>query len=118
MARPTEVQNPCGEYARRAASGDEHDLVAIEHRERTDLLRSHRDPIQHRLQHCHHLARAQIGSGQRQHAWGEAEQLAIRADKPTAVEGEEDAARSGARKIGGACEIAQRHRPAGGTELL
>ena len=33
-----------GKHPRRAAAGDEHDLVAIEQRERGDFLRCRRDP--------------------------------------------------------------------------
>ena len=46
------------------------------------------------------------------------EQLAVAGDEAAALEGEENAARGGARQIGGAREIAQRHRAVGGAELL
>ena len=73
-----------------------------------------RDPVEHRLQHRHHLVRTQIGAGERQHVRRQREQLAVGRDEAAALEREENAARGGARQVGGAREVAQRHRAAGG----
>ena len=86
-------------HPRRTAARDEHDLVAVKHRERTDLLCRTGDPVEHRLQHRHHLARTQIGCGQRQHVRRQREQFSVGRNEAAALERKENAARGGARQI-------------------
>ena len=74
-----------------------------------------RDAVEHRLQHGDHLVRAQDRMPPSVSTCGvSVNSLPSLATKAAALEGEEDAARGGARQVGGAGEIAQRHRAAGG----
>jgi hypothetical protein len=49
---------------------------------------------------------------------GEGKELAVGCDEAGALQSEQDAARRGARQLGGTGEIAQRHRAARGAEFL
>ncbi|MHC2160250.1 hypothetical protein ACVL5V_002671 [Bradyrhizobium ottawaense] len=106
------------EHARRAASGNEHDVIAVEHRERGDFVRRGRNAIEQRLNHGDELVGPQVRCRQRQHMRCQREQLAIAADKTAALEREQHTSGGGARQVRGAGEIAQRHRAGRRAEAL